>query len=393
MKIKIIFFLLIFISFQSDAQEKGMKFFEGSWEEILYQSNVENKYIFVDAYTTWCGPCKMMKNKIFPLEEVGKFYNENFISAAWDMEKGDGVEFAKIYDVHSYPTYLFFDPSGNLVHRSGGYKPADNFIVDGVNALDPNNQFYSLKKKFDAGEKNPEFLYKFTSAANVANVNEDEATKAYLITQNEEDLLSDKNWKFMKAYLNDINSREFAFLIKNQDKFKEKYGAEEVSNKISGISFRSVMSAAKKKDEEAFNKIKKIISENTVPKEAEKLNFNVDLTFYSITGNWTKYAEIAIQQADKYAIDNANQLNSICWNFYENIDDKSMLEKATQWIKKSIQIENKYYNNDTYVALLYKLGKKEEALNIGEKTRALAKEENEDFSSTEKIIEKIKQLK
>ncbi|MBL4654590.1 MAG: hypothetical protein JKY33_02040 [Bacteroidia bacterium] len=82
----------------------------------------------------------------------------------------------------------------------------------------------------------------------------------------------------------------------------------------------------------------------------------------------------------------------IAWNFYENIDDKGMLAKAEGWVKKSIEIEKSYANVDTYAAVLYKLGKKEEALKAVDEALSLAKEEEIDAKETQELKEKIEKL-
>ena len=67
---------LLLIYFLSQAQKSdGIKFEEKelTWEGVKQKAKNENKYIFIDAYTTWCGPCKYMSNYIFPQKEVGDF--------------------------------------------------------------------------------------------------------------------------------------------------------------------------------------------------------------------------------------------------------------------------------------------------------------------------------
>jgi thioredoxin 1 len=91
-------------------------------------------------------------------------------------------------------------------------------------------------------------------------------------------------------------------------------------------------------------------------------------------------------------MDDANTLNSIAWSYYENIDDKEMLLKAGTLAKRSIELESMYANNDTYAAILYKLGKKDEAEKAAVKAIELAKAEGSDFTETTELLKKIEQL-
>lgn len=74
------------------AISQGIKFENGSWKEVLEKAKQSNKPIFVDVYTSWCGPCKKMSKEIFVLPEVGKTYNSNLICYGIDAEKGYGIE-------------------------------------------------------------------------------------------------------------------------------------------------------------------------------------------------------------------------------------------------------------------------------------------------------------
>ena len=102
-------------------KSKGIKFFKGTWEEALALAKKENKLIFLDAYASWCGPCKMMKSKVFSKSTPGILFNENFINVAIDMEKGDGKFLSRKYEIKAYPTLLFIDYKGNAKQESIGY--------------------------------------------------------------------------------------------------------------------------------------------------------------------------------------------------------------------------------------------------------------------------------
>jgi thioredoxin-related protein len=123
------------VSTNHKSSVMGMAFFEGSWDEALAMAQKENKLIFLDAYAAWCGPCKLLKKNVFPLEEVGGLYNEHFINVAIDMEKGIGPELARSYKVTAYPTLLFIDGNGKLIKKAIGYHPKDQFIALGKEVL------------------------------------------------------------------------------------------------------------------------------------------------------------------------------------------------------------------------------------------------------------------
>ena len=102
-----IIFSYIFFSFSAVCAQ-GIAFENGNWKDIIRKATKANKPIFVDAYATWCGPCKWMAKNTFTDEKVGSFYTDNYIAYKMDMEKGEGPAFAKRNEVEAYPTLLFF---------------------------------------------------------------------------------------------------------------------------------------------------------------------------------------------------------------------------------------------------------------------------------------------
>ena len=116
-------------------EETGIRFVEPSWSKVLEEAKKQDKLIFLDAYTTWCGPCKLLKSKTFTDEKAGKFFNDNFINVAFDMEAGDGVKLAEKYNVNAYPTLLILDKNGKIVTYTIGFINAKELIRFGENGL------------------------------------------------------------------------------------------------------------------------------------------------------------------------------------------------------------------------------------------------------------------
>lgn len=114
---------------------KQINFIENSWPEALKQAAAQNKYIFVDAYASWCGPCKMLKATTFKNNNAAAFYNQNFINVALDMEKGNHPQLAQQWGMRAYPTLIILDSKGKIVLNTVGFITAKDLISFGEEAL------------------------------------------------------------------------------------------------------------------------------------------------------------------------------------------------------------------------------------------------------------------
>lgn len=107
---------------------KGIEFVHEPFATVLAKAKKEKKMIFMDCYTSWCGPCRALSSNIFSQPKVGSYFNAHFVNVKFDMEKGEGIELAKKYGVSAYPTLLFLDEEGNIVEKTMGYKTEDALI-------------------------------------------------------------------------------------------------------------------------------------------------------------------------------------------------------------------------------------------------------------------------
>ncbi|MFC6100423.1 thioredoxin family protein [Olivibacter domesticus] len=133
--------LALFLSSAAEAQmkeqstmAKGIHFTDGQWKDISTKAKKSGKYIFVDAYTSWCGPCKLLKSKTFMEDGAAAYFNDHFINYTIDMEKGEGIELAEQWEVTAYPTLLFFSPDGKLLMRQVGFVNGDRLVAFGKQA-------------------------------------------------------------------------------------------------------------------------------------------------------------------------------------------------------------------------------------------------------------------
>ena len=126
------YILLIFACIYAihlNAQNAGINFLHGTtWAEAVAKAKAENKLIFIDFYTQWCGPCMNMAQTVFSLPTVGYYYNQTFINLKIDAEEGEGITLAKKYGVRSYP-YLCLRRSCYRRNRSSQQQPSDSRTV------------------------------------------------------------------------------------------------------------------------------------------------------------------------------------------------------------------------------------------------------------------------
>ena len=118
--------LLTFIS----AMAQGIAFEpEGTTlEQASVKAKAENKLIFLDCFTTWCGPCRMMARTVFTQEQVGAAMNPKFVSVKIDMEGEYGAPLAKKLQITAYPTFVIFNADLQEIGRFLGGSQAEEFL-------------------------------------------------------------------------------------------------------------------------------------------------------------------------------------------------------------------------------------------------------------------------
>jgi thiol-disulfide isomerase/thioredoxin len=403
-----ILFLAFLTGSASFAQtEKGMHFEHGlSWQQVLAKAKKENKFIFIDCFTTWCGPCKMMSAKVFPLEEVGQFYNEKFINikVQLDTTKNDneevkswfaaGKELADKYNVKAYPTYLFFDADGQVVHRAIGSSDAATFIKKGKDALTADSQYYTAKRLYERGKKDEALLLKLALlSTEVYDVPfAQEVAKTYLATQ--KDLLTEQNIKLLSNTIQKSSDFGFKELLNNPALF-DKYNypgfaTQAIRNIIAREEIFPVIAPRGQKPTDNPDW-------DAVLKSAEKkypLYAKEAVGFYKIesgkrAGNWPLFTAAVTDYLKLYSNNvMAGTLNDYAWMIFGKCDDMACIEKALNWSRQSLEGNDKEHMFiDTYANLLYKSGKKKEAIEWETKARDIAG--GEDAKGYQATIDKM----
>lgn len=420
MKKYILLACLAFLTGNLFAQ--GIEFDHGSWKEVLTKAKQEDKLVFIDVYTSWCGPCKKMAAEVFPLKEVGDVFNPNFLNYKIDAEKGEGIEIAKKFGVKSYPTYLFVNGDGELVYRSGGYNLPKIFLNEAAIAIKEKHDPKPLAKwedEYTAGKRDKDFLKGYIGKRAVVKAPNGPLLEEVfpLLTKND---LSDKDF-MSSVFAFDPNmtfvpgGKFYNYVVANHARLDQLIGKREgyVLSLLDAGTYQyfrtdiiknnkeqmlPVMLAAKKqlmellKREETDVAVKGLVMEyykgtknvkKLVPAALDYVNNGLlkldiqakiaaDKAAYQkmrepyLSGkqdstkveNWASMQRVS---ANQKMVDFSYKLRSAAEAIYKLVEDPKILAQAIEWAKMAESYFPHFSTEAVYAGLLMKAGKKAEA--------------------------------
>ncbi|MFY1047420.1 thioredoxin family protein [Chryseobacterium sp. GP-SGM7] len=382
--------ILSFLFFAALAFAQGIKFEESSnFKTILAKAKKENKLVFIDAYAVWCGPCKLMVKNIFPLKPVGDYYNEHFVNAKIDMEKGEGIDLAKKYNVKVFPTYLFINGDGEEVHRTIGYVEEKDFIQFAMDAGDPSKRLTALKQKFEKGEKDPAFLLNLAGLTMYNDTDfSNKVIERYFAAKPE---FNQENLGLLFQAMKSTEGAPYkVFTERKADitKFvpEQQYVAMDKNVKVNTVMAKAYNATTKKLDEAYFlAETQKFLAKD----ESENLFKKVKASRALKDKDIATYEKLTLELNKDISALSSDQLNSLAWNFFENVNTKSSLETAVKWAQESVKKNENYANTDTLANLYNKIGDKKNAKIWAQKSLDLGKTAGEDTADTEKLLKTL----
>lgn len=382
--------------------EKGIKWTTGlSWEQVKQKAKAEKKYIFIDAYTTWCGPCKAMDKYIYPNDTVGIFFNEYFISIKAQMDVtdkddqsikdwyNDATAIRTEYMVVAYPSLIFLSPQGKILQKEEGYRSKEKLIAIGKEILtpgktyeDPFKEYKKLVSEYKQGIKHYDSMPYMIRTAGKLNDNDlaREMFKDhlnYVSTLNENERYTKQNIELWFSILLKVDSKALQFFIKDSIKIDQVVGQKgfstmaidkTIQGRIVDSFFRiqkgetTIITGKKVPNSEImfmwlptredgkiepdyveadWKKLKKMISKHFSQDYVARNVFTAKISWYWKHQNMEGVAKTYFSQLAKYPpidlVKEYDMINEICWQTFLYSNDRKLLQKALAWMDKIIQ--------------------------------------------------------
>ena len=369
---KNIFYIILVGIIFSCAQEKkelpkAIDFRNGTFKELLAVAEKEEKLIFIDCYTSWCAPCKWMDKNVFVNENVYSFYNSTFINYKIDMEKGEGPELAKKYNVKSYPTYLFINSKGDLVHKSTSRMSVEEFITVGENAIDPSKAFGILTAKYEQNKMSNDEMLNYAISLQKMRINTaDEVLDKLMLKVDDEWLLSFSGWKLIESFVFDENSKLFNVLNSNKEYFISITNKETVYKVYQRILQRKMYASTNEQNETLF--FQQLDSLKKLTDSARDIAI-LHCNYYAKGNDADKFIKTSNYYVDNFLTDDPETIAFIARSVYRKSFEESpkILLQAAELITKAYEMNpNDYGTVSTFAQIQGIVGNKEEAIKAGE---------------------------
>ena len=381
---------LITILFYNTLIYSQMAVLDTTWEAALQMARESGKPIFVDAYTQWCGPCKWMAAHTFTREDVGGFYNQHFINVKMDMEHGEGLLFARAYDVSRYPTFLFIDAEGEMLHRGLGRMSAQQFLELGAAALDSTRQLGTLERAYEAGNRSSQTMRAYARALHQAGCGSP-ATIALEYLEQQEDWATSENLQLIAELAPpDIHHPMFQFLAQNRRLAYQQVDPALVDQTLkAGIGVQISREGISAEDEvtAAFREV--------WPAQGRQYAIEYQLKQLRQSKeeeDRQRYIALALELDENYSIENSRQLQAMAWTFTVFSKEQSHLLQARKWAEQALKIDDSCASHTLMAAICLRLKEKGYGIHCAERAIELGKKEGVDIRMPEGLLRDLQGL-
>lgn len=395
----------------TDSLSNGIHFEKGlTWKQIIAKAELGNKYILVDCFATWCGPCKKMDKEVYPVKEVGDYFNDKFISVKVQMDTaanddvdtwnfyGDAQSIRNQFKISAYPTLLVLNPDGNLLNASVGFMDPQSLVKFAKDATGLDKDYDNLLKQYNEGRHD---LNEMAFLARTAEGRLQDHKQANLIVSEyirfvyNKNRFTKENIQFCRAFTSKSSDLGFAFFYKNAYKINTTMEADTYSQDvIQSILYKEFVlpvmhNKTSAMDEPDWKKVASKIAMKYGRYYAALVTTEARRNWAAKTKNWPEYTKYLCVYVEKYGsksdgggVMESYYLNGCAWSVLTRSNDPNELKIALKWSLRAIAIEPTVEGMDTYANILYKLKKTDLAIKWESIASALCNHKVPVFEST-----------
>lgn len=370
------------------------------WKSVLAKARQEHKGIFVDCFASWCGPCKLMDKEVYPTAEAGKAINDRFIAVRMQMDLAGNQDAGYIgttYHIEAYPTLLYLSADGNLLAKRTGALFGKDFVQFAVDAVDSTRQFGFLYRQYKSGALP---VGKYKDLADKADQQSErdlslEIRKAYMqryfATLADTAVIAPDNLLFLARHpeLINIDDRNYR-LLTDQRAACDKVFPGVAEGIVRSVAIREKILAHLGTDNPHWPDMETDFCRAYGGPDTAVVFLQIKVDFYSRRKDLPAFAAAVdemLQRCPDYLASGQHviDLNNYAWyGIFLNTSERPLLERALSWSDACVNHSTSDDNKDTKANILYKLGRKDEAIALEQSIAT----EGSDFAKT---LEKMKQ--
>lgn len=402
--------LVIVLSSSLYAADSTLVFRNIPYEQLYKTARQENKLIFLYFHFNGCGACVKMEKTAFVDTKVADFMNTHFVNYTINTLEGDGIEINKNFHVRTHPTFMILDEKENILHKWVGVFDPGEFIAQAQQAMEGTSRYADFVKQYKNGNRDPDFLFRYAYVLRDAYELPVTVIQEYIATQTGDALYEEKNLKFISEFaLHNFeigvpfHSEAYHLMFDHRDLFTPYMKKEQVDVRLLWIANRTAQQATETLNDTLFQQALAVVKQFPTGKWYEyheldgrmtgiimekNIPLTLEMAYDRKKGNMEEYYKKSKEYIESIW-DDPDALNERAWSVCEDEVDPAQIQEALGWAKRSIQLHSEYANHDTYAALLYKSGNYKKARKEAEKAISLAIKEEEDYTETSALLEKI----
>lgn len=367
---------------------QGIEFNHGKWEEVKTMAKAQNKLIFIDFYTDWCGPCKYMSMNIFPKKEAGDFYNKNFIAYKVDAEKGEGPALAKQYHISGYPTLAFINFNGEVIHRVTSSMDLKELLEHGKLALEPQNDYARLKEKFAKNQLGKKDFYHYFILVK-AKGDVKETSQVFDRYFDAVAAVTPETFALITENVNSTDSSPFKYLEAHVKDFEGLIGKDSVDGYIKKIyldEFQGKVWYKSYKTLSEYKTAKSDLKTKIALTDKEGLSFDTD--YYLRAGDEDNYMLYADKLVKKYYYNDDLKISNVIGGGSRLVKKEANILIMKSWAERALVIKDNFINNATLAMLYKQLKNRALAIKYIDKSIEQCKQEKNGYEDRAQMIKK-----